>query len=108
MSGSSDNRENVVGIHPAVPVKGGRSRAASRSSTTVAPLASTTIGELVDDTDGKTADETVSFGLDGQNFEIDLGARNAKSLREALRPYTEAGRRYGPGRRTLHALPRTD
>jgi hypothetical protein len=65
-------------------------------------------GELVDDTDGRKADETVSFGLDGQNFEIDLSARNAQSLRAALRPYTEAGRRFGPRRRTLHALPRSD
>jgi hypothetical protein len=50
---------------------------------------------LVDDVDGSTADETVSFGLDGANYEIDLSATNAAALREALANYVEAGRKLG-------------
>ena len=32
---------------------------------------------LEDDLDGSTADETVSFGLDGASYEIDLSKKNA-------------------------------
>ena len=39
---------------------------------------------LVDDVDGGAADETVSFGLDGVSYEIDLRADNAAALRESL------------------------
>jgi hypothetical protein len=49
----------------------------------------------VDDVDGSTAAETVTFGLDGVDYEIDLSARNAKRLRAALEPYRAAGRRTG-------------
>ncbi len=37
---------------------------------------------LEDDTDHSVADETVSFALDGVNYEIDLSAANAARLRE--------------------------
>ncbi|MGO2541663.1 MAG: histone-like nucleoid-structuring protein Lsr2 [Specibacter sp.] len=50
---------------------------------------------LVDDIDHSTADENVTFGLDGINYEIDLSAENAKSLRDALATYVAAGRRVG-------------
>jgi hypothetical protein len=33
------------------------------------------------------ADETVSFGLDGKTYKVDLTAQNAKTLREMLEPY---------------------
>ncbi len=39
---------------------------------------------LIDDIDGSDADETVTFGLDGVSFEIDLTAAHASELREAL------------------------
>lgn len=39
---------------------------------------------LEDDLDGSAAAETVSFGLDGVNYEIDLSEANAAALREAL------------------------
>ena len=39
---------------------------------------------LVDDLDGGAADETVTFGLDGVSYEIDLNASNAGALRESL------------------------
>jgi Lsr2 len=54
---------------------------------------------LVDDTDGGPAEETVAFGLDGAEYEIDLSAKNAKNLREALVPWTERARKTGGRRR---------
>lgn len=56
---------------------------------------------LEDDLTGGPADETVSFSLDGTNYEIDLTTKNAKTLRDALAPYVGAGRRAssGSGRR---------
>ena len=39
---------------------------------------------LVDDIDGGTADETVTFGLDGVTYEIDLTSDNAAKLRDSL------------------------
>jgi hypothetical protein len=53
---------------------------------------------LVDDLDGSDADETVSFGLDGKTYEIDLTTANADKLREILEPYAEAARKIS-GRR---------
>ncbi|GAA3389603.1 histone-like nucleoid-structuring protein Lsr2 [Cryptosporangium minutisporangium] len=50
---------------------------------------------LVDDVDGSTADETVSFGLDGAHYEIDLSTENANALREALASYVAAARKAG-------------
>ncbi|WP_136518444.1 MULTISPECIES: histone-like nucleoid-structuring protein Lsr2 [Cellulomonas] len=50
---------------------------------------------LVDDVDGGTADETVTFGLDGVTYEIDLTAENAAKLRDALAPWVGHGRRVG-------------
>ncbi|HEU5270706.1 MAG TPA: Lsr2 family protein [Jatrophihabitans sp.] len=52
---------------------------------------------LVDDLDGGTATETVSFGLDGSGYEIDLSADNANKLREALAPYVGHARRASRG-----------
>ncbi|QNJ42014.1 histone-like nucleoid-structuring protein Lsr2 [Streptomyces buecherae] len=54
---------------------------------------------LVDDIDGGEADETITFGLDGRTYEIDLTGKNADKLRKALKPYVESGRRIG-GRAT--------
>jgi Lsr2 len=53
---------------------------------------------LEDDLDGGDAAETVSFGLDGRSYEIDLNDKNAGKLRSALAPYVAAGRRSGGGR----------
>ena len=36
-----------------------------------------TIVSLVDDLDGSDADQTVTFGIDGRSYEIDLSAANA-------------------------------
>ena len=48
---------------------------------------------LVDDIDGSDAAETVSFGLDGAVYEIDLSKSNARKLREALSLYVGSARR---------------
>lgn len=47
---------------------------------------------LVDDLDGTEAAETVSFGLDGKLYEIDLSAAHAKALRKSLEGYIKNGR----------------
>lgn len=48
---------------------------------------------LIDDLDGGEAEETVSFGIDGSAYEIDLSSDNAAKLRSALAPFVEAARR---------------
>ena len=48
---------------------------------------------LVDDLDGGQADETVSFGLDGVAYEIDLSASNATKLRESFADFVGAARK---------------
>ncbi|WP_435200267.1 histone-like nucleoid-structuring protein Lsr2 [Janibacter sp. GS2] len=54
---------------------------------------------LEDDLDGGDASETVTFGLDGVTYEIDLNEKNASTLRETLAGYVGAGRRVS-GRRS--------
>ena len=54
---------------------------------------------LVDDFDGGDAEESVSFALDGVNYEIDLSSDNASALRDALSPWIGHARRTG-GRST--------
>jgi len=48
---------------------------------------------LEDDLDGGPADTTLTFALDGRDYEIDLSEANAEKLREVLRPFVEAGRK---------------
>ena len=47
---------------------------------------------LIDDIDQSDAEETVTFGLDGKEFAIDLNKKNARSLRDALAPYVAHAR----------------
>ena len=54
---------------------------------------------LVDDIDGSDATETVSFGLDGTSYEIDLNDTHAAALRDALATYVGHGRKVGGARR---------
>ncbi|CAI9400251.1 histone-like nucleoid-structuring protein Lsr2 [Nocardioides sp. T2.26MG-1] len=62
---------------------------------------------LVDDLDGSEATQTVSFGLDGTTYEIDLNDTNAAALRDALAGYIGHGRKVGAaprrGRRSAAA-----
>ena len=53
---------------------------------------------LVDDIDGTDASETVSFAIDGVDYEIDLSEEHAANLREAVSIYIGHARRTG-GRR---------
>ncbi|MFE7778272.1 Lsr2 family protein [Streptomyces sp. NPDC057445] len=56
-------------------------------------MAQRVVVTLSDDIDGGEAAETVTFGLDGKSYEIDLNPANAKKLRKALAPYMAAGRK---------------
>lgn len=50
--------------------------------------------ELIDDSDQTSlADETVTFGLDGVDYEIDLSHDNAARFRESMAPWIGDGRR---------------
>jgi hypothetical protein len=61
---------------------------------------------LVDDLDGSEATESVSFGLDGTSYEIDLSEENAAQLRDALAPYVGHGRKVGARERLRGPRPR--
>ena len=54
---------------------------------------------LVDDLDGTEASETVSFGLDGVAYEIDLSTGNAGQLRGSLADYVSHARKAGSSQR---------
>jgi hypothetical protein len=64
---------------------------------------------LVDDIDGADAAETVSFALDGVDYEIDLSDKHAAQLRNAVSLYVGHARRTGgrrkSGRRASAATP---
>jgi hypothetical protein len=71
-------------------------------------MAQRVITELVDDLDGSKAEETVTFAVDGVEYEVDLSKQHAVSLRNALEEYMTKGRRVGgrAKRRTNgHAAP---
>ncbi len=53
---------------------------------------------LVDDLDGTEATETVTFGLDGTTYEIDLNEANAAQLRDALSGYVGHARKVTSSR----------
>ena len=65
-------------------------------------MAQRTVVQLVDDIDGTeigdNRGETVTFGLDGATYEIDLTDQNAKQFREAVQVYVANARRIGGGR----------
>ena len=54
--------------------------------------------KLIDDIDGGDAAETVTFGLDGVTYEIDLSVKNAKKLRDDIATWTGHARRSGSAR----------
>ena len=57
---------------------------------------------LIDDVDGSEGAETVTFSLDGVNYEIDLSEKNAAALRESFASWVGHGRRVS-GRPTSGA-----
>ncbi|MFI6999328.1 Lsr2 family protein [Nocardia sp. NPDC050175] len=63
---------------------------------------------LIDDYDGKSsAEETVTFGLDGASYEIDLSVLNASTLRGIFEHWTPHARKVGraPRGKTTKARP---
>ncbi len=50
---------------------------------------------LEDDVDGGEASETVTFGLDGVTYEIDLNDKNARRFRDDLSTWVGHARRSG-------------
>ena len=54
---------------------------------------------LVDDVDQSEAAETVTFGLDGITYEIDLNDRHAEELRDSLSKWVGNARRVSGGRK---------
>jgi hypothetical protein len=60
-------------------------------------MAQRVVVELVDDLDGTVSDDvsSVSFGLDGAEYEIDLSEDNAERLRDVLADFVAAARRTG-------------
>lgn len=54
--------------------------------------------ELVSDISGLPGDETVTFGLDGVNFEVDVTSKEGEQFREALAKYIAHARKVGTGR----------
>ena len=59
---------------------------------------------MVDDIDGGDAHGTVTFGLDGITYEIDLSDDHASALRDELAPYIGHARRTG-GRKARGTAP---
>jgi hypothetical protein len=54
---------------------------------------------FIDDLDGSVAEGTVRFALDGTEYEIDLSAKHAQELHDALARYVSAARRTSGGAR---------
>jgi hypothetical protein len=53
-----------------------------------------TLITLTDDLDGSTKSiETLTFSMDGQSFEIDLGPKNAKALRADFEKWSTSARK---------------
>lgn len=61
-------------------------------------MAQQTTVTYTDDLDGGKAAETVTFGLDGRTYQIDLNKRNAAALRKTLADYTASARRIRSGK----------
>jgi hypothetical protein len=60
-------------------------------------MAQKVLVQLVDDLDGTSSSDisTVTFGLDGVTYEIDLNENNATTLRDNLAEFVSSARRTG-------------
>lgn len=66
-------------------------------------MATKTTTQLIDDLDGSTAAETVTFALDGINYEIDLSKRNASAFRKVVKQFMPQARKASAGRESVRA-----
>lgn len=60
-----------------------------------------TITVITDDLDGTDEAENVSFGFEGQQYEIDLSEENRARLADALQPFIAKARRAGAASRSV-------
>jgi hypothetical protein len=51
---------------------------------------------LIDDLDGSEGAETITYSVDGQEYEIDLSEKNAERFRSVLKEFTDASRTVEP------------
>lgn len=70
-------------------------------------MANKVVVQLIDDIDHSPASETVTFGLDGVNYEIDLNEEHAVQLRDALSPWIASARRTSGRKATRPAAAKT-
>jgi Spy/CpxP family protein refolding chaperone len=61
-------------------------------------IAKTVAVVVSDDLDGSAEATTVSFGLDGTAYEVDLSEKNRAKLERVMAPYIQAGRRINRSR----------
>jgi hypothetical protein len=59
-----------------------------------------------DDMDGSEAEGTVTFGLNGTQYELDLSKKNAEKLAMVFGPYVAAARKVTRSSRTSKATSR--
>lgn len=53
---------------------------------------------LISDVSGSDADETISFALDGSQYELDVTSKEADKFRGLFQDYIAVGRKVGGGR----------
>jgi hypothetical protein len=63
-------------------------------------MASKTVVYLEDDLDGSEAAETVTFTIQGVEYELDLSKKNLTEFLKTVEPYVEAARRVGGRKRS--------
>ncbi len=78
---------------PRHPFRGAPHLTAAYLSPIISVMSKSVSVIVTDDLDGSENAETVSFGLDGVVYEIDLAERNRVKLEKALAPFIEAGRK---------------
>ena len=66
-------------------------------------MAQRVVVQKTDDLDGSEATHTVTFALEGVNYEIDLNDAHAEELRAAIRQYASAARRLSGAPRRASA-----
>ena len=90
--GQGCERSQHRGVNARVSYRPARQMKPVRKGSSVAQKIQTV---FIDDLDGSEAEGTVRFGLDGEQYEIDLNAGHARALRDALARYVQAARRAG-------------